>query len=199
MSDFSDAIGYTYSIEGEEFYVLTFPTADETIFYSFSTREWQEWKSDNLTGLQGRHRGNCYAHFNDSPCVGDFATDKIYELDMDVFTDDGNTIIRYWDQAIDSQLKNLFVAHLAISYDQGIGLTSGQGSDPQSMLKVSYDNGRSWSAELWADMGAIGEYGTVTEWWQLGAGKRFYFRNQISDPVKVVVLDAFMEATLGNA
>lgn len=44
-STIADAIGYSYSLEGRTFYVITFPTADKTWVVNIKDRQWHEWRS----------------------------------------------------------------------------------------------------------------------------------------------------------
>jgi PKD repeat protein len=92
-SDISDAVAYTYQQEGHSFYVLNFPTGDQTWVYDASTQSWHEraWFSN---GSFYRHRSNCQMSFNNEVVVGDFETGKIYAFDLDTYQDDGG--IQKW-------------------------------------------------------------------------------------------------------
>ncbi len=46
----------------------------------------------------------------------------------------------------------------------GLGLPTGQGSDPMVMLRVSRDFGKTWSNERRASFGKIGAYGHRCFW-----------------------------------
>ena len=72
----------------------------------------------------------------------------------------------------------------------GVGLNTGQGSDPQVMLRVSKDFGQTWSNEMWRSMGKIGKYATRVLWRRLGKARDWVFEVTISDPVKVVIIGA---------
>jgi hypothetical protein len=48
----------------------------------------------------------------------------------------------------------------------GNGLATGQGSNPQIGLEVSRDNGKTWGAQMWKAIGAIGAYASASS----GAG-----------------------------
>ena len=49
----------------------------------------------------------------------------------------------------------------------GIGLTTGQGSNPQVMMRYSVDGGRTWADSLWDSVGALGEYDKVGAEWNV--------------------------------
>ena len=60
------------------------------------------------------------------------------------------------------------------------------------MLQVSKDGGKTWGAERWMDMGALGDYKARAKWNRLGMARNWTFRLKISDPVKRVVLGAYV-------
>jgi len=61
---------------------------------------------------------------------------------------------------------------------------------PYTMLQWSDDGDKTWSNELTASMGKIGEYNTRVIFRRLGATKRRIYRNTISEPVEVVITGA---------
>ena len=81
--------------------------------------------------------------------------------------------------------------------DEGTGITQGQGEDPQAMLQWSIDGGQTFSYELWQPIGKIGEYRNKIFWYRLGQGREFIFRIKITDPIKIVILGAYINATVG--
>ncbi len=201
ISDVSDAVAYCYTEEGHDFYVLTFPTADVTYVYDTTTKEWHERQSfDSDRGVDGRHRSNVYAYFQDTHVVGDFANTKLYALDTTVYTEDGNRILR---QRITQnvQEKNLmeFYSRFEVHFEGGIGVTSGQGSSPKAMLSVSKDGGHTWLGPREAPMGAKGKYDVRSYWTRLGSGRDFSVWLTVSDPVKAVILACWLEYDQGYA
>lgn len=189
----SDAIAFGYVLEGHAFYQITFPSANRTWVYDASNGMWHERRS---YPSEGRHRANCYARFLGKHMVGDWQQGKIYELDMDTYTDDGEEIVRQFaSQPINDELKLIFYNWLVLDCEAGVGLREGQGDDPQAMLRWSNDGGHTWSNEHWASMGKIGEYGRRVRWTRLGSGRNRVWQVRITDPVKVVIKDAYFEAT----
>jgi len=193
----SDAIAYTYHQEGHAFYVLTFPTANATWCLDVTTGLWHErmyWD-----GAENRHRGNCHAFCFGRHLVGDHANGKIYELDLSAYTDDGAALraIRR-TQHQHAQGKRLFWSALQIDIEAGVGLVTGQGSDPQMMLRWSDDGGKTWSSEHWRDMGKIGEYSRRAIWRRLGQSRNRVYEVAITDPVKRVIIDAWADVEAGQ-
>jgi hypothetical protein len=88
-------------------------------------------------------------------------------------------------------LRNLEVRtrfhRLQVDLQAGVGLVTGQGSDPQLMVEISRDGGRSYGPEQWIDIGAIGEYLTRVEVRRCGSAEDFVFRFSMTDPVKFFI------------
>ena len=115
-------------------------------------------------------------------------------MDNTVSTDiDGNGIIRQRiAPGITDEHKRHPIDQIELLMDVGVGLQSGQGSDPQAMLSVSDDGGITYGNELWAGMGRIGQYRTRVFWQQLGANPDAVIKVRWSDPVPVRVSDCWI-------
>lgn len=199
LSRYDDAIAYTYQQEGHSFYVLTFPTGDLTLVYDASTNEWHDraWRDPN-TALLRRHRSNCHVFFTGKNLVGDWEAGRIYALDLDAFTDNGDPLpaIRICPH-ITSDGKLQFHHALEIFMESGVGLTTGQGSNPQAMLQWSEDGGVSWSSDHWASFGAIGQRTKRARWRRLGRSRDRVYRVTITDPVKRIITGASLNVSAG--
>ena len=190
----SDAFGFIYTQEGHKFYCLSFPTEKATWVYDITTGLWHERESLN----KGRWRANSFAFFDGKNLIGDLDVGKIYELDLDVFTEDGDRIDRLATSATQfAELSRTTIDRFTLDMDEGVGLTTGQGSDPEVMLQFSNDGGNTYSYELWQPIGKIGEYKDRVVWHRLGQGREYIFRIKISDSVRVVILGAYINATIG--
>ena len=192
----SDAVAYTYSQEGHSFYVITFPTDSKTWAYDITTGFWHT----RSTGTQGRrHIGQWHQWFNGKNLVGDYENGKIYEYDLSTYTDDGQTIksIRA-TQPVQSNRRLVYHHTLEIDFEAGVGLQTGQGTDPQAMLDWSDDGGHTWSNEHWRSIGQIGEYEARARWNKLGRSRNRIYRLSITDPIKRVLMGAHLEASIGN-
>ena len=201
----SDAIGYTYQQDGHSFYVLVFPSANTTWVYDVATNAWHE-RAGWANGAFTRHRGNCQMSFGNEIIIGDYENGKIYAFDQDVYADDSQIQrwLRSW-RALPTGQNNLKrSAHhtLQLDCESGVGLNTGQGSDPQIMLRWSDDGGHTWSNEHWAGMGKIGEYYRRVFWRRLGMTLKLRDRvYEISgtDPVKIAIMGAELQASGTNA
>jgi hypothetical protein len=129
----SDAVGYTYQQDGHTFYVLNFTNADTTWVFDAATGAWHE-RAGFRNGDFKRHRGNNHARFNGVPIVGDYQNGKLYEFDLDVYADDGQTQkwLRRW-RALPTGANDLKrTAHhsLQIDCETGVGLNGIDPFDP---------------------------------------------------------------------
>ena len=191
--DISSAIAFSYTQEGHNFYVLTFPEG-KTWVYDVATSAWHSRKSFGMS----RWRANCCVSFVGKNIVGDCASGRLYEMSMDAYTEDGMPIERVRvTQPIHSSGKLVFMSELEIDFESGVGTATGQGVDPKACLQWSDDGGRSWSSERWASIGMRGAYNQVAVWRRLGTFRQRIFRLTITDPVPVVIIDAYGEMEAG--
>lgn len=198
----SNAIAWTYQLEGHEVYVVTFPSiGDNGLTWAFdnTTGLWHKWLYRNNQNEYERHRGNCCAFFNQQVLVGDYQNGKIYQLSRNYYTDDGQPIRRIRRAPhITSDLQRQYFYELQIQFQPGVGLSTGQGEDPQAMLRWSNDGGSTWSNEYWTSIGKQGKYLNRAIWRRLGFSRDKVFEVSISDPVKAVIISANLKAEAGE-
>ena len=198
----SDALAWTYQLEGHEVYVVTFPSVGEnglTWAYDQTTGLWHKWLYRNPQNQFERHRGNCCAFFNQQVLVGDYENGKIYQLSRNFYTDDGAPIRRIRRAPhITSDLQRQYFHELQIQFQPGVGLSTGQGEDPKAMLRWSSDGGSTWSNEYWTSIGKQGKYNNRAIWRRLGWARDRVFEVSISDPVKAVIISANLKAEAGD-
>lgn len=180
----SDATAYSYLEGGHPMLQINFPTPLKSWLYDGSTGLWSPLEY-GLSG--GRHRGEMHLDFLNQTLISDYSNGNIYTLDPDVYTDNGTSIAR---EIITRHLfagnKRMTIDELYVDCEVGVGLASGQGSAPKIMLQISKDNGKTWGAEMWKSLGAMGEYRTRVVWRRLGEAYDWLFKLRVSDPVKVV-------------
>lgn len=195
MTRIDDARAYVYQQEGHTFYVINFPTADQTWCYDASTQSWHERASLNTTtGDTYRHRSNCHASFAGKNLVGDYANGRIYALDLYNYTDDGENIIRIRSSpTLAINQRPVTYGSLQVDLEGGVGLNDGLGSLPFMMCRFSDDGGHTWSNRRQTSMGKIGAYGWRAKWNRLGRGYNRVWEVSVTDKVKVVILGAYAE------
>jgi hypothetical protein len=119
----SDAIAWTYQLEGHEVYVISFPSIQLTWCYDIASGMWHKWLYTNDLGQYERCRGNCAAVFQGYVLVGDYSNGKIYHLDKNVYTDDGQYVKRLRRAPhLVSDLQRQYFEELQIQFQPGVGL-----------------------------------------------------------------------------
>jgi len=192
--DISDAEGFTYSQEGHSFYVLSSVSGNQTWVYDVTTKAWHQRAWLHSSGDLHRIRPRCHLYFAGMNLVGDWENGNVYQYDLDTYDDNGNPLpaIRA-TQTIQNELKTQSIGTLQLDMDTGVGLQTGQGSDPVAMLRWSRDGGKTFGNAIWRTIGEVGEYGTRAIWHRVGGGARMVFEVTISDPVKRNITGAFFE------
>jgi hypothetical protein len=196
----SDAIGFAYEEEGHSFYMLTFPTADVTWCFDFTASQrygepvWHQRASfDVNAGVYHRHRANCFVNFQDLRIVGDYQSGQIHQMSRAYFTDAGNALRcqrrspHVWSR---EDRRRVFHSRLQLEFTPGVGLSVGQGSDPQVMLRWSDDGGFNWSNEHWTSIGKIGVTKNRATWNRLGQAWDRVYEANFSDPTARDIIGA---------
>lgn len=194
----SDAIGFTYEEDGHLFYVLTFPTADKTWCYDVSSQMWHERASfDSPTGAFHRFRGNCFMNFQNLRVVGDYQSGYLHQMSRKFYTDAGAPLIAIrrcpviWSR---ENRKRIFHSSLQVEFAPGVGLQTGQGSNPQVMLRWSDDGGATFGNQHWCTIGKVGRFKNRAMWRRLGQARARVYETSFSDPTKRDVIGATLFA-----
>jgi hypothetical protein len=198
----SDALAWTYQLNGHETYVVTFPSIGEnglTWAFDNTTGLWHKWLYTNNQNEYERHRGNCCSFFNQQVLVGDYENGKLYRVSLSEYTDDGQLVRRVRRcPHITTDLQRQYFHELQIQFEPGVGLSTGQGDNPQAMLRWSNDGGFTWSNENWVTIGAQGQYYNRAMWRRLGWARDRIFEVVVTDPIKAVIVSANLKATAGD-
>lgn len=186
FTTYDDAVALTYMTEGHIMYQLTFPTENRSFLYDDNTGVWFEVQ----TGLAetARHYAQLGISFNTKNYFCDETTGNIYYFDKDTYTDNGQTIKRQvTTRHIRNQGNMLTFAEIFLDFETGIGLNSGQGSNPQIVVNISRDGGRTFGFDRWVPMGKLGEYWSRVVLRRLGSARDFVMKITVTDPVKFVL------------
>jgi hypothetical protein len=178
------ARSFTYAVQGHEHYVLNFP--DASFGYDMTTGLWRERESYG----KPRWRAECLEHAFDLDLVGDYETGAIYSLDLDTHTDAGGIMRRLMQSApLHGGGKRVLMSELYI--DCSMGDSTDPAADPMAMLQWSDDGGRTWSNEMTASVGKIGEYTHRLRFNRLGSFYQRTVRLSVSDAVPLTVIGAY--------
>ena len=184
METWNDAIGYGYCEESRYFYVLTFPTANQTFAYDIKTGEWHKRASFGF----GRHRANWCENFNGKNIIGDFENGKLYEMSNAYQDEDGQEIIRYWTlpEIADQDGNWIYHNRLVIKLETGLAATTEETA--QMMIDYTENGGKIWSIERLESAGAVGEYKNLIRSNRLGKSRRRQYRLKVSSNRKWGIL-----------
>ena len=192
-STLSDAIGYTYELNGHFFYVVTFPTANKTWVYDLSNQQWNEWNWVDNNGGFNRHRSNCFAFANGKLVVGDWENGNLYAIDQDNYTDNGQVITRvrgFYHMEDDGANRVRYRSFIS-------EMESGNGYNNQSVdvsLTCSDNRGKTYGNPVMQSLGKEGEYITSMQWNRLGMARDRVFQLSWSSPVRTALNGAFVDA-----
>lgn len=188
-----DAVGFTYMDRGHPFYVLTFPTADKTWVYDIATRQWHERVTIDSNGDEHRWIANCACQAYGAVVLGDHSNGKLYRLSPDVFTENGQPVIRI------RSFPHMFKGGGLVEYtefmaDVEVG-AQGVGNGDEIFLRLSDDRGRTWHGPLGAPIGPAGNY-SVRPMWAGGLGTSAFRTFELSWSVnaRVALNGAFVGA-----
>lgn len=189
MASFADARSFSWREDGHVFTAMTFPIGGQTWVMDWTMKALIKIQSYLADGSGwSRHRLNCITFEESSNQLFglDYENGKVYQVSRDFKDDDGNAIQRIltsieWDGGSD----DIDFGTLTLLMKMGVGLVSGQGSDPQVIRQFSNDSGQTWSSEAWRSAGKIGEYKKPPPHWNRnGTSRKRIERFIFSDPVE---------------
>jgi hypothetical protein len=185
---------FAYSQDGHLFYVLWFP--EVTWVYDATTKEWHKRESYGYDYWRATSHAQAYGY----ELVGDVTSNKVGYINPEAYSEWGDTLVASWTyQPVYAEGRLAFHDRLEIVLETGVGLTSGQGSDPQMMLDYSNNGGKTWTALPTKDIGPIGRYDTRVVWTRLGSSRNRVYRASVSDPIPVNITDSQIEVRGGLA
>jgi len=197
----ANAEALVYEDQGHPFYVLRFPTPDRTWVYDLTMNAWHErgyWAPTQKQFQAWRPRVHCVAY--NKHLVGDAQSGTIQEMDVTIGTENDGSAIRRLRRTsgLFSQNRQIPVRVVEIYLENGVGLSSGQGSTPLVMWRSSNDGGRTWGNERQGSAGRIGQFRLRLRFWRNGAPRDRVDELTATDPVPWRVLDCFVNNDTGQ-
>ena len=196
MTKIDDALGYTVTLQGQDFYIITFPSANVTYLLNEALGK-QGWSH-----LSSGTQNNVYSATDSVEAYNKLyvvSGGKWLTLERDVYTQDTDTILRkrttgeFTCKDFGMNNDSMVMSRLTLDVEQGVGLLSGQGELPRIMVEVSIDGGRSFPHASWMDLGRLGEHTLRTEVDLMARGQSFIFRLNMSDPVPLTIKGAYLK------
>jgi hypothetical protein len=189
-----EIVSWVYQEKGFTFYVLTGGGLRTSLVYNVTNKLWHERAYTNQDGDFEQHRGRCCVFAFGKQLVGDRENGNIYEMDMDIYSDNGEDIVR---ERIYKHLFNegdrLRFNCLEIGVETGVGLQNGQGSNPKIALSLSKDSGQSYGTPYTEELGKAGNYFETVRFRGLGVAESMTFKIRISDQVKVALFGSYLK------
>lgn len=224
-SSVADAIGYTYTQDGHAFYVLCFPSGNQTWVFDDAIAEpdmaWHQRAWTDVQGGLNRDRSNCGVLLYGQNVVGDWENGTLYALDLDTYQDTvlgvalGTTYLRTFQHIGTGQTDAAGAPQTALGhqvrYEQFIAdIESGEGSGgpadadglptaDQLSLRWSDDRGKTWGQVVLQSNGKPGEHITQPKWAGVGTARDRIFELSHSINGPAALNGAWVSATvLGN-
>lgn len=202
QSEFTLSSGEAFSFWYEGHFFMGFSFDEGTIVYDAVTLQWHERQSYNLNYWRFGHM----ARFAGKWLAGDRDSNEIVELDTKTFNEAVNDpnmasnvqVMEWTYQPIYAEGVRAFHDRFEVRFEAGVGLTTGQGSDPKIMMEYSDDGGRTWRALPTRTLGKKGEYRDRAVWHNLGSSRQRVYRGSVSDPVAVYIGDTLAEVRGGR-
>lgn len=180
----SDARGFIVNTEGQVFYILNFITEQKTFAYSETSNAWFELS----TGAdQGNYVGTSYAECYGKKLVA--SGGSVLYLDGSTYADNAVTrIIKRVSAPITLNTGKRFeFSSFILKMETGVGLISGQGSDPQVMFEISKDGGKSFTNPRTVKIGRLGAGVQEVKFDKRISGYEMLIRITVSDAVFISI------------
>lgn len=188
----SDAFGYALTLQGQDFYVITFPSGNKTFMLNekLGTNGWSELSS----GLFGdMYSGTSLLQVYGKNIIGNRG--NLYELSLNEYTEHSDVMLRVRTglpitrKNIPSNIKGRRIKISSIEFimEQGEGLIAGQGENPRMLLELSFDGARTFAHSQWVELGRLGEHTLEVVADVIASADEIIPRITISDPVPVSI------------
>ncbi len=176
-SDQGSLEAFIYEKDGHSYYVLS--GADFTWSYDLTTKSWVERNSYELP----RWRACCAVSFAGKIIVGDFAANRLYQIDEDTFDENGDPLVMEAHIPVHAFPKKVRLDELRIDTIPGVGTAT---LDPKVTVKLSKNGGKTFGNERQVGMGKLGEYFKQVRLNRLGTSNEDGFVVAISSSAAVV-------------
>ena len=194
-STVSDCTGISYMLGGHPMYQLNFPSANASWLYDGLSQCWSNLKSYQLE----RDIAEIGVNYLNKIIISDYAVGNLYRLDSNIFTENGNPLtFEITSRHIEKDDKRIIVDKIQLDVEAGVGVITGQGSNPQIMMSISKDGGHTYGNEQWVTLGAIGKYKKRARWSRQGIARDWVLKFRITDPVKRVILGSSIDIRIGR-
>ena len=152
---------------------------------------------DTATGSYGVWGPRNHAYAFGKHLVGDRGTGMLCEMDTSFTSECNGDLIRrlripppLW---VNPQSRRMFVSRFQLLMEPGLGTVSGQGSDPQVLLRTS-TNLKTWSSSQSVTAGVLGAYSTNVYWTRLASSTQMWVPEiVVTDPIPWRIVGALVD------
>jgi len=210
-STVQDAESFMLELDGHEFWVLSFATADATWVYDITASNqfgkplWHEWtySTDGVTFHRHPARGHAFVSWANAAgvhYVGDHSSGAIYPLSTATYQDNGQTIycVRTFPHLSEAGLRQFF-HRLQLDLETG-------GAALTVKLDWSKDNGHTFSNAMTVtvpqlDSGSNPNFRPQARaiFNRLGSGRDRVFRVTVTGNTKISLINAYLDWLAGGA
>lgn len=186
-----------FQFHAHQFYCLHLPGV-VSLYYDQATDTWGYLKSGTYPITDDPEGGWDAFGFavNTGKRIVAGSDGNLYELDGTSYEENGAAMVReiITSQASFQQSDRGGIIHrIGVDMEVGVGLATGQGSDPKIMAALSKNGGKTWRALGDRSIGAVGKYGTNVFWTRQGAAPDLILKLRVTDPVPFNVFGAFAD------
>ncbi len=204
--EIAEAFWMTYTQRGQLLAILTINSSripGRTFVYNGTAsvlggkQVWFEYQ----TGVtDSQWRVNSIVKVYDKFLCGDSIDGRIGFLDKTAFEDYGDVLFRQMStQPFDNDGVTIFAGLFEATFESGVGLTTGQGSDPVVRQDFSDNGARSFKSETKRKIGKIGKFGQRSVWERQGDFPvSRVIRLTVTDPVKANLIRIAANPELGS-
>lgn len=192
-TNLSEIRGFAYQEKGHTFYVLNGGELETSPVLDLSSGQWHERAYLEETGFYSQHKAICGTYAFGKHLVGDRDNANVYEMSTAYYDDAGTPIrSRRVFTHINNEGKRIKINTVEVDFERGVGLVSGQGSNPIAWIRTSVDGGRSWGPEINLTVGKIGVRGPRAIARKMGINEDLItFDVTITDPVRRAICGAY--------
>lgn len=185
------AQAFSFAVRGHEWMALRH--SEGCALWDATTQMWSMRESQGMDTW--RVSSSVWAYKRN--IMGDATTGKLWTLDPDKHAEGSSALVRSMITHTMGPGGAPFTLNLVeLEADTGVGLATGQGSDPKIWMQLSRDGGRTWGARLERSLGLMGQRrkriiwnGPFGDFPPHGGAIKF----GVSDPVEFVATKCFAE------
>lgn len=190
------ARAFSFSIRGHEWLALRH--AQGCYLWDATTGLWSRRQSHNSDTWRVACGTRAFGH----ELFGDAESGKIWRLNPDSHAEGSDPLVRSLvSRTLGPGGAPFTLNKVEIEMEVGVGLATGQGSNPQVWLELSHDGGRTYGSRMLRSMGAMGNRNLRVAW--NGPFGDFLphggvIKLSCSDPVPFVVTRAWADITVNR-